>query len=602
MDAKRPHFGSEPSGRSRRSIPGHSAAAGSSSAPSRHPDRRGRHGAEGWAAQVLTESAHALADACFASLITDVGGTSPMEAELWLASLLDVWDEGVLEGGADPEVVFGSLHIERALDVATPAARVFVGALAKVADDPEVAGRAAEAAAALDRRKVRLPNWAKGLGDRRFRRAFVMDHELDDGHTVMLGFAYPGGAQYSVGVYIDVNLGLVVKDLLIGGPIASVEVAARDAGHGATIEPIEPQDARARVEEAFSRLDAALESEPDLPVYDDVAEFRRFVAAHVADLPEGGSVPTRFPDAHDRPTVIGAAVGTFLSSPEAHEMQGRWDRSAVTHVADHLASFAVETGGDPVRVSPASVEMFLRFEVPAIGCFGSGDGAMVVDVVRAWASWSLRSRGLERWLDETLTSVDAFGFMLGAMLEVFDAVDSLPDDAESVPGIGELIATMLEDDDVAAPVGDTAAAVDGRAPDLAPAREERVRSVVDTFPLHATQHAVAVEIAIEIVRADDAAFDGEYAGDAIALLVLLAVDPATGLNRGRADIWAGGLLYALAQDDDRWTDPAKPEVSATQFATIVGASQSALIARASKIRSILDDLDDLEDFELDDFE
>lgn len=95
------------------------------------------------------------------------------------------------------------------------------------------------------------------------------------------------------------------------------------------------------------------------------------------------------------------------------------------------------------------------------------------------------------------------------------------------------------------------------------------------------------EILTEVPRVCDAVLDQEYFANAAAALAHLAAVPGAGLQRGRADVWAGGILYLIGQDVDLWAPYGEPYVPAAQFARIVGASQSALIGRANKIREVL---------------
>lgn len=173
-------------GADERAVP---AGADQGTSTSRGSQRRGRP------ADDADPVAADLIDATFRMAEADLRGSSPLQAELWAAEAVDMWASmDDVDPDGDALSLVAGVHIDRALVVATPAARLVVGALARIVPDPDLARRAADAAVELDRRKVRLPSWADGLGDRRFRRALLMDHVLDDGHSVFLGFAYPGGS------------------------------------------------------------------------------------------------------------------------------------------------------------------------------------------------------------------------------------------------------------------------------------------------------------------------------------------------------------------------------------------------------------------------
>ena len=83
--------------------------------------------------------------------------------------------------------------------------------------------------------------------------------------------------------------------------------------------------------------------------------------------------------------------------------------------------------------------------------------------------------------------------------------------------------------------------------------------------------------------------DEEFFLQAMHVLSGLVEHPEAGLARGRPEIWAGGILYALGQDVDLFEPDSVPHVPAAQLARIVGASQSSLITRANQIRGLLDD-------------
>lgn len=244
-----------------------------------------------------------------------------------------------------------------------------------------------------------------------------------------------------MGVYIDVNLGLVVKDLMLAEPLATIErtLSAEDEP-GAMLAPIDPDEARARIEEAFDRLDELLEEDPELPVSDDVEDLRTFVEAHVRDLPEGGAAPARFPvtDA-EFDARVAAAVTDFLTANEARSLLGRWGEDLVDHVARHLAEQAVATSGDPMRVSPNSVEISQLASFPGSGCFEPDDMEAITDITCGWAAWSLQRRGLERYLEDTVRmAVSAGEAAVG--IAGFD-LDGPPDAGDFV----DLITAMVDD-------------------------------------------------------------------------------------------------------------------------------------------------------------
>lgn len=571
----------------------------------------------------LDQRSAELADQTFRLLDKDLAGSSPLQAELWVAGLVDTWAEQVLDGGSDPVEMLSRLHLQRAREAPTPAARVLVGALAAVVGIPEVAVHAEQVARDLDRQGVRLPRWARGLGERRFKRAAVMDHELDDGHTIFLAFAYPDGEQYTVAVYVDVNTGTRVKDVFVGEPMATVERTIAAQGEpGQVVVALDAAEARARIEQAFERLDELLDDPtpwtgPPLGL-DEIDDLRRFVEAHVAALPTGGVAPTRFPaDEREFERRVDGAVDAFLASAESVAVVDRYGDDEVEHVAQHLAEYAVDTGGDARRISVSSAQMALWSAVPDSGCFDEDDADLLLDVAATWAMWALRERGLPGYVDATVDGIVAAG---SRMVELLEGVEVAP--AGEVMALAAAMSAdgvRLDDDrgvaawmdryydDVSAgrrppvePIVGLASALslprflsaeppelDERAPDLAPARRAMVTDIAAMLDVPDPLRPRVEEVLAELVRVCDAVLDEHFLAQAAVVLGDVARVAGSGLGRGRADIWAGGILYALGQDEELWSPYSERYVPPDQLARIVGASRASLMKRANDVRDLV---------------
>src|SRR6185436_19425530 len=94
------------------------------------------------------------------------------------------------------------------------------------------------------------PAWADDLGQTQPLAAALLDEPaFDDGVSVLLEFAEPGGGFHTLSIYIDHNLGGLVKDVLLAGRLAEVRETmahAPDAGL-VRFRELDLDEARARV-------------------------------------------------------------------------------------------------------------------------------------------------------------------------------------------------------------------------------------------------------------------------------------------------------------------------------------------------------------------
>jgi hypothetical protein len=100
-----------------------------------------------------------------------------------------------------------------------------------------------------------LPAWLLGLRHAKVYRAVEMVHILGDGDDIMLGVRFPTGQEMAVVVYVDHNLGTVVKDaFVIPGTLAELVTFMRGKSGDdpdTAFNDIDAADARARVAEAI---------------------------------------------------------------------------------------------------------------------------------------------------------------------------------------------------------------------------------------------------------------------------------------------------------------------------------------------------------------
>lgn len=247
--------------------------------------------------------------------------------------------------GPSREELIGSL-----LQVRLPETSALLGAIAEFTDD-EVEQRRIRRE--LADRPHKPPRWLRRLAPPRVVRALEMSHVLRDGDNVMLDVRTGNDDVLTALVYIDHNLGTLVKDaFVVDEPLATLEDRFRELAADepdTTFTELDLADARARISEAIELAAITyppLESET-WPACRPVVEW---VLRH---LPEGGTGYVR-PDWPEE--ARDTLVEEFLASPQAPDVPVE-DARDLAHV---MVWFACDYGpGDPLRWSAVAVEIFL---------------------------------------------------------------------------------------------------------------------------------------------------------------------------------------------------------------------------------------------------
>jgi len=338
--------------------------------------------------------------------------TDALEAEEWASGLVGTWRVGSMPDPAIDELFWPGL-VAGLEDLGSTGALAVLRALASIGEDPH-APLAAEAGDRLAVAGVTEPSWGGGLGTAQPVAALLMcDEVFDDGLSVLVEFAMPGGTAHTLGVYIDHNMGGLVKDAFVAGPLAGVrkELGRRGPrGEVLVLREIDLAEARARVEDALYMLDHTM----DPPVDDDVRPLRALIYARVRALPDGGTGAAEI----DEVTIGERArlLADFLASPEGRRWRGDED-------AEDVARLAIDFGADynhggPLRWSPVVVEIFMTGWLARKVSRAAGFFERVPDVLRDWVAFAGRRRGVgdvavghavatvERYRDEMLDVVN----------------------------------------------------------------------------------------------------------------------------------------------------------------------------------------------------
>jgi hypothetical protein len=334
-----------------------------------------------------------------------------LEAECWASDLISMWRGRQLIDG-DAEQVFLPAFIRALERKGSPKSLATLRALSAVGSESD-AGRARAAADRLAGRGVSEPPWAGQLGDAEPVATELMYEEaFDDGVTVLIEFAPPDGERHTLGVYIDHNLGGLVKDAFLAGPLDEVRSKLRSRGHngvGLALRELGPAEARARIESGLDMLDHTY----DPPVDDDVHALRGLIDSRLRRLPDGFELSEEYEDisVEERERLL----AEFLASPEGRHWRGDEDAADVVETAIWFG--ADYNHGGPLRWSVVVVEIFMTSWLPRKVTREPVFFERVTEVLPDWVRYAGRARGVPAEpLSEASLAVEQFqDEMLGAV-------------------------------------------------------------------------------------------------------------------------------------------------------------------------------------------
>lgn len=246
-----------------------------------------------------------------------------------------------------------------------------------------------------------LPRWLLELDRARpHDHAAGMTDPLGDGENVTLGVTLADGHELSIVVYVDHNLGNLIKDaFVLPGALSTVMALMREAAHDpdVTVTELAPADARARITEA-----GELSAITFPPIETDTwPACRPLVEWALRMLPAGGRgyVRPEWSDA-DRD----ALAERVLASPFGAGL----DEGDRRDLLDTLLWFGTDYGpGDPLHWSPVAVEILLADWIPRKIVADVRYLSKAPDVLRALIRFAHAEKGIRAELtDETLAAVD----------------------------------------------------------------------------------------------------------------------------------------------------------------------------------------------------
>lgn len=479
-----------------------------------------------------------------------------------------------------------------------------LAAIAQLAPDELVRARCTRVLAS---RRHHLPPWLARLGQAEVEGATEMAHVLGDGDDVNVGIRLEGGHRITIVVYIDHNLGTVVKDAFmvsrsIDQMAAYMEEHCEDR-ENTRICAIDPADARVRIKEAVD--DGALVYPPFES--DTWPACRPIVEWFVRLLPPGGHGYRRPEWSEDERQRLRE---DFFRSPFGAPLDDRDHRSLLRDIVWFGADYGP---GDPVRWSPVSVEILLTDWIPRKIVAKPAYLSKVPDLLRAFVRYCHLQRGIAEHLTaETLESVDCWEGDyqslirsprpqgVEALMAAVGVIDpggpwTLPGDGAGVDHRGghfewgDPDADDFEEGRVAEVIQMLLAdAVGG----LAELRRLNVRPLPDEpFSWAGIPHEVhgKVEEVLELCdRCCDELLDVEYRTAVRRLLArAAALDPEVFRRRGRSDIAAAALCWAVGKANDLFA-PLRPDeqglrTRAKDLLGFFGLSQGSVSQRATTL-------------------
>ncbi|MEV4117529.1 hypothetical protein [Micromonospora sp. NPDC049645] len=244
------------------------------------------------------------------------------------------------------------------------------------------------------------PTWTTQLGRVHLTGSWAYGDVYGDQTSYLATFAYDdesGGSEHALVALVDHNIG-ITKDVFVGGPAERILDQVRQMCADDELTWFRTEDP-ARLRGEVARHLAVTDDLGELPGEGSLATDRALVGARLAMLPTAadptGPVEVEPLSAAERTDL----VRRFLAAPEAARfgldtVDGPELASlhfCLSLLLDHSASFP---DADPMRWSPAVSGLFLLDWVHRRAVLDMDDAAMLPRVLRAWARYASRQRGL----------------------------------------------------------------------------------------------------------------------------------------------------------------------------------------------------------------
>ncbi|MCX6432263.1 MAG: hypothetical protein NTX29_05570 [Actinobacteria bacterium] len=243
-------------------------------------------------------------------------------------------------------------------------------------------------------RRQPMPAWLRGLREARPEpEVWFLSHVLGDGDDYLIGVTLPNGEAFAALVYIDHNLGTVVKDAFVAPVtlVVMVEKMRRSIdSHTQTLVPVDARDARAAIEQAIavSSMQYPRTETETWPLCRPLVEWICRM------LPSGGTAPAlrEWSEA-----ALDEIARDFFASEFSLGLDGPDDADIMQSLLWFGSGYC---GSDPLRWSPVNVEILLVDWVPRKIMADVDFLARIPTVLRAFIRHCHAERGISRELTE----------------------------------------------------------------------------------------------------------------------------------------------------------------------------------------------------------
>lgn len=286
------------------------------------------------------------------------------------------------------------------IDVPTPETTAVLSVIAELANDDELLH--ARIRRELVTRPESGPPWLRNLANTSAYRAVRMSHILGDGDNIIVGVRLAGSHELTLVVYVDHNLGQLVKDAFVI-PEAMADVLAQyqhlSDEPDVTWDELSLADARAWLDEAIA---IGAITFPPLET-ETWPACRPLIEWVTRGLPGGGS-------GYQRPEWDSSRTAQLADRFFA----SRWGRSLDDDdhrgLLESLLWYGTDYGpGDPVRWSGVRVEILFMDWLPRKVVAPIDFLANAPELLRAFVRFAHIESGVRAELTEqTLAAIDAF--------------------------------------------------------------------------------------------------------------------------------------------------------------------------------------------------
>ena len=337
----------------------------------------------------------------FQGLRAALRSDDPIDLLAMVSGMLEVTDPRRRDPFADDEQRLSLADLVESL-VGTPYAETTAALTVIRAFVPDEV-MAARIGRELEGRRHPMPDWLTGLGRAEVETdVWFLTHVQGDGDDYLLGVTLPSGDSLAALVYVDHNLGTVVKDaFVVPEPLEdlALKVGTTIEGPDQSLTKTDPATARAVIEEAIAQGSLLY---PPL-TSDSWPMCRPLVEWMLRKLPDGGIAPERKEWSEQETEAIAA---DFFASRFGAPLDREDERALLESVLWFGTGYAT---GDPFRWSPVTVELLLDDWFPRKVVAEPAYLAKLPDVVRGFIRYCHDRQGIRAALTaETLAAVDHY--------------------------------------------------------------------------------------------------------------------------------------------------------------------------------------------------